>query len=60
MYIYNTKSIQPRSFTFFPPFIPNNLPTGHRGMDPKVQLEGGAKHLMMKEVCLKTSVDDGG
>ena len=32
----------PWSFTrFFPP--------GHRGMDPKVQLEGGAKHLMMKE-----------
>lgn len=25
---------------------------GHRGMDPKVQLEGGAKHLMMKEAGL--------
>ena len=40
----------PWSFTrfFFGPFgVPH--PPGHRGMDPKVQLEGGAKHLMMKE-----------
>jgi len=28
---------------------PWSFTPGHRGMDPKVQLEGGAKHLMMKE-----------